>query len=173
MIGTTRKSDCRPPNQACSNRSHRMESGLEMKNSNLLMLAIVAVSHLILATVCLGQSNDSTQQTSELAAPIAPGVVSGPNQPKQDRIDLSIQPTGKSPALKQVPSADALTKDKTYKSVQWASSEFLHRGLYFEEPCLERYGSSKNTRLQPIYSGVKFYSRGILFPFSWLAARFR
>jgi hypothetical protein len=39
----------------------------------------------------------------------------------------------------------------------WASANFFHRPLYFEDTPLERYGQSVSPHLQPIISGGRFF----------------
>ena len=50
----------------------------------------------------------------------------------------------------------------------WASSEFTHRPLYFDQVPLERCGHSRIRILQPAISGIHFFGTAAVLPYKML-----
>ncbi|MEM7477546.1 MAG: hypothetical protein AAF483_21375 [Planctomycetota bacterium] len=60
---------------------------------------------------------------------------------------------------------DGAARGATHKHVFWRPSLVFHHPLYFEQAMLERHGHDRFGYLQPIASGVKFYSTIALYPY--------
>ena len=60
---------------------------------------------------------------------------------------------------------DGLARGATHMHFHWRPSLVFHHPLYFEQAMLERHGHSRFGYLQPIASGVRFYSTIALYPY--------
>lgn len=79
--------------------------------------------------------------------------------------------TGKIPEADQeefamrLPLPDGYQRGVGYKQVEWRASELFHYPLYFEEAMLERHGHDRWGYLQPVASGIRFYSTIAISPY--------
>ena len=60
---------------------------------------------------------------------------------------------------------DGLARGATHKHLHWRPSQVFHHPLYFQETMLERHGHDRFGYLQPLASGVRFYSTMALYPY--------
>ncbi|MFK7769629.1 MAG: hypothetical protein AB8B55_20640 [Mariniblastus sp.] len=97
-------------------------------------------------------------------------------------IDLSTAPKLATPKLEAVPNQfrNSAATSQTWKSVQWTAPNDVYQNLLFEEPLLERHGIGngvtrlnllKDERLQPVVSGLKFFTAGAFYPLDVLRRR--
>jgi hypothetical protein len=114
----------------------------------------------------LAEWNNLNQQSQRLT--IDPRYRDGrliePNEPPKDLLN------------QQVPdhavTLDGLTGEGGIEHPYFAPvAPFCYYPLYFEEGCLERHGQSAGPLLQPVFSGIEFYSRIGLLPVKMLFER--
>lgn len=60
---------------------------------------------------------------------------------------------------------DGMARGAAFKCVHWRPSMICHQPLYYQEIMLERHGHDRWGLLQPIASGVRFYSTIGLIPY--------
>lgn len=69
------------------------------------------------------------------------------------------------PAVMLLP--DGTARNASFKCVHWRPSAICHYPLYFQEAMLERHGHVRFGHLQPIASGVRFFSTFPLLPYMY------
>ena len=101
------------------------------------------------------------------------------------QIDLSTTPMLSTPNLKPVPSRAAVdsiqnnstSSVQTWKLIQWTAPNDVYQNLLFEDAMLERHGINtgltklgllRDERMQPVVSGLNFFTRGAIYPLSVL-----
>ena len=94
-----------------------------------------------------------------------------------DSISLSIGMSGRAPKdrsahLFQEKSAPQQPKF-TARVFHWEASEYYHHPLYFDDTPLERYGQSRNQRLQPLISGAHFFGTLPVLPYKMGIDRYK
>ena len=62
---------------------------------------------------------------------------------------------------------DGVARNASFKCVHWRPSAICHYPLYFQESMLERHGHVRFGHLQPIASGVRFFSTFPLLPYMY------
>ena len=60
---------------------------------------------------------------------------------------------------------DGIARGASFKCVHWRPSMICHQPLYYQETMLERHGHDRWGLLQPIASGVRFYTTIGLIPY--------
>ena len=91
-------------------------------------------------------------------------------------MDLSIQPSLPAPANDETDEELVIPMAKSvdgYRQVTYAGSGVIHKRLIFEEFNLERKGISRREIPQVFESGIKFFTKGLLFPAAFPTKRMR
>ncbi len=139
-----------------------------------LFLALLSAT--MLQSSCQGQTDqvpavNETEITSDSpASPERDSWASG-RRLQDIHVDLFASPSAMPTDLAALHFAPAGTIYQTMGtsqpweviSFQWHSPAFTHRPVYFQQVALERYGLSHGC-LQPVLSGVRFYTSAALWP---------
>ncbi len=84
---------------------------------------------------------------------------------------LSLAPNEPTPESSLKLHSQQNTTLPSSKAVCWISDDLTFENPIFDEPMLERYGITST--LPDLRTGARFYSKSMVFPFTWLSGRHR
>ncbi len=124
------------------------------------------VDNVRLNQILFCDTEDFTNESPVLVGQGSPSFT--PKPYTQLRADISL-PESSSELLPKkqfsVPGAAVIAAPKTRLAVyEWESLRLMREPLYFEQPKLERFGYTRNAKLQPFRSGAKFFADVVVWP---------